>query len=704
MDQNTRPQYYEGEYLGSDDLEAIVRYARVAQARHGLGAHVWGIAIGLDLVERALGGDGVEMVLTPGVAWDGYERALVAPAPQRIGLDLFENFKDDTVPEGVPVEVWVRYRELPAAPPGVGFSCPDDTLYGRIVETFRVELRRVSVTDYHSVTIASRTVEAVKALSTFDASKAPLYDESVPEQLFPERSDNPPWPVFVGIVRWKKDAGQAGKLIARTDADRNLARKNRQYIGAVAETIIAPDGVLRLRDRARDPKDARTNFQPPIVAPPGADNDLVWCEGHLRVVGDARLQGGKLDYRVQNGGDDGVPMYLRRTVVNSAPTLDAFVGPPVPVTGVTNPQTRFTVSTTDASGNAKECLTVVTDGHVGVNQPAPTALVHLHSDNGLQGNLQLFSASADVEYDGGSDKLFIFKDDAAGATAFMGGNVGVGTTAPTAKLHVHSETNPFQGNLQLFSASADVEYDGGSDKLFIVKDTGGTTAFMGGNIGLGTTAPTAKLQLHSDNALQGDLRLFSGNADFEYDGGSDGLFLFKDNGGRTAFMGGNVGIGTTTPGVTLDVVGDLRLNGDAFVAAGFGIWTTSDAHEKHHIGPIHRPLERLLELRGVSFAWRRPAKYAASGARHLGFVAQDVEAVFPEWVKATPSGTKAIDVSGLNALLVESVRELALRCEKLESEVGDLRERVARSEQRPSRTPARPRASRKKPAGDDDAS
>ena len=68
MDGIERPQYYDGEYLGADDLSALVRYGRAAQARHALGAHLWGIAAGLDLVERALPSGDVEEVLSPGVA------------------------------------------------------------------------------------------------------------------------------------------------------------------------------------------------------------------------------------------------------------------------------------------------------------------------------------------------------------------------------------------------------------------------------------------------------------------------------------------------------------------------------------------------------------------------------------------------------------------------------------------------------------
>ncbi len=72
--QNQRPLFFEGQYLGAEDLTAAVAYARTQQARHALGAHTWGIAAGLQLTEKdsPAGGGQVDTYIQPGYAWDGW--------------------------------------------------------------------------------------------------------------------------------------------------------------------------------------------------------------------------------------------------------------------------------------------------------------------------------------------------------------------------------------------------------------------------------------------------------------------------------------------------------------------------------------------------------------------------------------------------------------------------------------------------------
>jgi hypothetical protein len=78
-----RPNYYEGQYLGAQDLVAAQEYQRQQDQRHRLAAHTWGIAVGLELEERPQSGssDAVDVYLRPGYAVDGFGRAIVVLTP-----------------------------------------------------------------------------------------------------------------------------------------------------------------------------------------------------------------------------------------------------------------------------------------------------------------------------------------------------------------------------------------------------------------------------------------------------------------------------------------------------------------------------------------------------------------------------------------------------------------------------------------------
>lgn len=79
----------------------------------------------------------------------------------------------------------------------------------------------------------------------------------------------------------------------------------------------------------------------------------------------------------------------------------------------------------------------------------------------------------------------------------VSGNVGIGVTSPAGRLTLDGIVQPGQGRLTFFSSSADVEYDGGTDGIFLFRNTtqNGKTAFVGGNIGIGTANPSAGLEI-----------------------------------------------------------------------------------------------------------------------------------------------------------------------------------------------------------------
>jgi len=113
-----------------------------------------------------------------------------------------------------------------------------------------------------------------------------------------------------------------------------------------------------------------------------------------------------------------------------------------------------------------------------------------------------------------------------------------------------------------------------------------------------------------------------------------------------ANFGSRVGIGKTGAGYPLDVVGEIYASGD--------IIAFSDERKKTDIEPIPNALEKVLQLRGVTFN-----KLDDDNRRHAGVIAQEVEKVLPEVVYTSEDGTKSVAYGNLVGLLIEAIKELA---------------------------------------------
>jgi hypothetical protein len=161
-------------------------------------------------------------------------------------------------------------------------------------------------------------------------------------------------------------------------------------------------------------------------------------------------------------------------------------------------------------------------------------------------------------------------------------------------------------------------------------------------------------------------------------------FIVKSN--------GNVGIGTYNPSYKLDVPNGIVRFGNAT----FG----SDERLKSNIQPIKGALSSLANLKGKTYhlkpspysdiATSKHNNYVMSykdsiqsklpkqevdstlyNRNHIGFLAQDIQKVFPELVYADKDGILSVDYISLIPILVESVKELnnknltdSLNCEK----------------------------------------
>ena len=106
-----------------------------------------------------------------------------------------------------------------------------------------------------------------------------------------------------------------------------------------------------------------------------------------------------------------------------------------------------------------------------------------------------------------------------------------------------------------------------------------------------------------------------------------------------------VGIGTNTPSYALDVVGDIYASGDVIMF--------SDERKKTDIEVIPNALEKVLQLRGVTFN-----KLDDDNRRHSGIIAQEVEKVLPEVVYTDKDGLKSVAYGNMIGLLIEAIKEL----------------------------------------------
>lgn len=166
--------------------------------------------------------------------------------------------------------------------------------------------------------------------------------------------------------------------------------------------------------------------------------------------------------------------------------------------------------------------------------------------------------------------------------------------------------------------------------------------------------------------------VWADSTDVDFASTADNQFLIRASGG--------VGIGTASPDATLSV------NGTADKPGG-GAWTVfSDARLKKNIEPLKGALERLLELRAVTFEYKEPQSIHELPGVQIGMIAQEVEKVFPDWVDTAPNGMKRLSIHGFEALTVQALREL--RAEK-DAKISDLEKQLAAQKELNRRMAAR---------------
>ena len=144
----------------------------------------------------------------------------------------------------------------------------------------------------------------------------------------------------------------------------------------------------------------------------------------------------------------------------------------------------------------------------------------------------------------------------------------------------------------------------------------------------------------------------------------------------TIASSGFVGLGlnsSSAPSAMLDVNGGARFRGissSAYVGAlnystgGYLTTATSDARLKTNVTTIDNALDKVMQLRGVTFNWLDPNVTK----RMTGMIAQEVEQVMPELVFQNPNdGYYGMFYGETTGLLVEATKELNTKLLAMES-------------------------------------
>ena len=349
-----------------------------------------------------------------------------------------------------------------------------------------------------------------------------------------------------------------------------------------------------------------------------------------------------------------------------------------------------------------------------------------YSDQNLHsGGIRFFTRNGHKN-EGLSERLIINKD----------GNVGIGTTSPGAKLEVKSDSIKYsdvnatansanawnQHGLKVRSSNNSINFIASNtvnDRKAMIQAGHADSKYanylstlvinpFGGNVGIGTTSPSAKLDVNGEIRARGLIQFVDSTGSNQ----SDPYYFYKTNGGDgnnqlrlviqdnsderfeiwgngcstsggcganpvrshyfqangKTYHSGNVGIGTTSPSYKLHV------NGTAYSTGKAG--ALSDKRHKNTVQDLDYGLTEILQLRPVSFVWN-DEKITDDGMKgvQLGLIAQEVEKVLPEVVltQEDEAKTKAIKYSALIPPMIEAIKQQQQQIAELQAAIKDLK-------------------------------
>lgn len=232
--------------------------------------------------------------------------------------------------------------------------------------------------------------------------------------------------------------------------------------------------------------------------------------------------------------------------------------------------------------------------------------------------------------------------------------VGIGTTSPDALLIVNTVASFGAGSASAPSVAAKGNLNTGMwfpAANTVAFSTAGSECMRissGGNVGIGMTPYSSiKLNVQGGSGTSTEFAAFFAKNNSDYST-NNYYIAFNNNagGGNGAIVGNGAG------------------------AATFGGY--SDRNLKENIVELEPQLKNICALKPVSFNYKE--SFAEGSPQQIGFIAQDMQEIYPDAVGSGPSGMLTIaGWSKTEARLVKAIQELKSELDALKAEVAALK-------------------------------